>query len=129
MSPTKVHGDVKEIQIEMTNKDKVRVSMWRACADIAVDVGDLIELWDATCKFNTYLRERCVHVNVPADVKVFITQRLIRSGTICQKYRNHENLNIWTHDYYPDCLYSEPKIRFLGSIFRANSGGVQSFTM
>lgn len=69
MSPTK-NGEVREVVIEIQNNDRIRVNLWRCCTGMAISVGANIELWDCSAKYNDFMRQVVVNVNVPSDIKV-----------------------------------------------------------
>lgn len=69
MSPTK-NGEVKEIVVELENKDRIRVNLWRACTAVAITVGAEVQIWDCATKYNEYLRQQTLNVNIPSDIKV-----------------------------------------------------------
>lgn len=69
MSPTK-NGEVREIVVEIDNKDRIRVNLWRACTSMTMSVGADVELWDCATKYNEYMHQTVANVNIPSDIKV-----------------------------------------------------------
>lgn len=70
MSPTKNNGEVREIVVEMESTEKVNVNLWRSTANLSVQCGANVEIWDSSVKYSSFLNKPVFNVSLPADIKV-----------------------------------------------------------